>query len=144
MGPRDDDKTEGLQFVDEIKGGVIPKEFIPSIQKGFELAMKNGALAGYPMDSMKVRLFHGSFHDVDSDNLSFELAAQLGYKAAAKQAGAKIQEPIMEVVIITPDDYTGAVTGDLNKRRGIMQGMDAKAGAQEIKATFHYLNYSDM
>ncbi len=134
MGPRDDDKTEGLQFVDQIKGGVIPKEFIPSIEKGFTLAMKNGALAGYPMDSMKVRLFHGSFHDVDSDNLSFELAAQLGYKAAAKQAGAKIQEPIMEVVIITPDDYTGAVTGDLNKRRGIMQGMDAKAGAQEIKA----------
>jgi elongation factor G len=134
MGPRDDDKTEGLQFVDNIKGGVIPKEFIPSIQKGFELAMRNGALAGYQVDSMRVRLFHGSFHDVDSDNLSFELAAQLGYKAAAKQAGAKIQEPIMAVEIVTPDDYTGSVTGDLNKRRGIMQGMEAKAGAQIIKA----------
>jgi elongation factor G len=134
MGPRDDDKTEGLQFVDNIKGGVIPKEFIPSIQKGFELAMRSGALAGYQVDSMRVRLFHGSFHDVDSDNLSFELAAQMGYKAAAKQAGAKIQEPIMAVEIVTPDDYTGSVTGDLNKRRGIMQGMEAKAGAQIIKA----------
>jgi elongation factor G len=134
IGPRDDDKTEGLQWVDNIKGGIIPKEFIPSIQKGFELAMKHGCLAGFPVDSMKVRLFHGSFHDVDSDALSFEMAAQLGYKAAAKVAGAKILEPIMAVEIVSPDEYTGSVTGDLNKRRGIMQGMDTKGGAQIIKA----------
>lgn len=134
IGPRDDDKTDGLQWVDNIKGGIIPKEFIPSIQKGFELAMKNGCLAGFPVDSMKVRLFHGSFHDVDSDALSFELAAQLGYKAAAKLAGAKILEPIMAVEIVSPEEYTGSVTGDLNKRRGIMQGMDSKGGAQIIKA----------
>ena len=133
LGPREDEK-EGLEFVDQIKGGVIPKEFIPSIQKGFEEAMKNGVLAGFPMDSMKVRLFHGSFHDVDSDNLSFELAARLGYKAAAKLAGAKLLEPVMKVEVVTPDEYTGTVTGDLNKRRGIMQGMDMKGGAQIIKA----------
>lgn len=134
IGPREDDKAEGLEFVDQIKGGVIPKEFIPAIQKGFELAMSNGVLAGFPVEAMKVRLFHGSFHDVDSDSLSFELAAQLGFKSSAKSAGAKLQEPIMSVEVVTPDDYTGPVTGDLNKRRGIMQGMDSKAGAQVIKA----------
>jgi elongation factor G len=133
LGPRPDEKP-GLEFVDQIKGGVIPKEFIPSIQKGFETAMKNGPLAGYEVDSLSVRLYHGSFHDVDSDNLSFELAAIQGFKAAAKQAGAKILEPVMSVEVVTPDDYTGSVTGDLNKRRGIMQGMEAKAGAQVIKA----------
>ncbi len=133
LGPRTDEKP-GLEFIDEIKGGVIPKEFIPSVQKGFETAMKNGPLAGYEVDSLSVRLFHGSFHDVDSDNLSFELAAIQGFKAAAKQAGAKILEPIMSVEVVTPDDYTGSVTGDLNKRRGIMQGMEPKAGAQVIKA----------
>lgn len=133
IGPRTDDK-QGLEFIDNIKGGVIPKEFIPSIQKGFEQAMNNGCLAGFPMDSMSVRLFHGSFHDVDSDNLSFELAAKLGYKEAAKKCGPKLLEPIMAVEIVSPDEYTGSVTGDLNKRRGIMQGMDAKGGAQIIKA----------
>ncbi|MCP4520607.1 MAG: elongation factor G [Cytophagales bacterium] len=133
LGPRTDEKP-GLEFVDEIKGGVIPKEFIPSIQKGFETAMKNGPLAGYEVDSLRVRLYHGSFHDVDSDNLSFELAAIQGFKAAAKQAGAKILEPVMSVEVVTPDDYTGSVTGDLNKRRGIMQGMEPKAGAQVIKS----------
>lgn len=134
IGPREDAKAEGLEFVDKIKGGVIPKEFIPSIQKGFDMAMNNGVLAGFPVEAMKVTLFHGSFHDVDSDSLSFELAAQLGFKASAKSAGAKLQEPIMSVEVVTPDDYTGPVTGDLNKRRGIMQGMDAKGGAQIIKA----------
>ncbi len=133
MGPASEGK-EGLEFVDEIKGGVIPKDFIPSIQKGFELAMKNGVLAGYPLDSLRVRLFHGSFHDVDSDNLSFELAAQLGYKVAARICGPKLLEPIMNVEIVTPDEFTGTVTGDLNRRRGIMLGMDMKAGAQIIKA----------
>ncbi len=136
IGPREDDEemAPGLEFVNDIKGGVIPKEFIPSIQKGFESAMTNGPLAGYPIDRMKVRLFFGSFHDVDSDALSFELAARIGFKEAAKQARPKILEPVMAVEIVTPDEYTGPVTGDLNRRRGIMKGMDAKSGGQVIKA----------
>jgi elongation factor G len=138
LGPADADENgvvkEGLQFVDEIKGGVIPKEFIPSINKGFEAAMKNGVLAGYQLDSMKVRLYHGSFHDVDSDNLSFELAAQIGFKEAAKKAGAKILEPIMSVEVVSPEEYTGSVTGDINKRRGILEGMEMRINAQVIKA----------
>ena len=133
IGPRDDDKP-GLEFVNNIVGGVIPREFIPAVQKGFEEAMKTGALAGYPMDSMKVRLFHGSFHDVDSDSLSFELAARMGYKESAKQAGAKLMEPIMAVDVVTPDEYTGPITGDLNRRRGIMKGMDSRQGAVILKA----------
>ncbi|MEY4383009.1 MAG: hypothetical protein RI995_551 [Bacteroidota bacterium] len=133
IGPREDEKP-GLEFVNNIVGGVIPREFIPAIQKGFEEAMKNGALAGYPMDSMKVRLFHGSYHDVDSDSLSFELAARMGYKEAAKNAGAKLMEPIMAVDVVTPDDYTGPITGDLNRRRGIMKGMDSRQGAVILKA----------
>ena len=112
----------------------IPKEFIPSIQKGFNESMKNGPLAGYPIESMKVRLFHGSFHDVDSDSLSFELAARMGYKESAKQAGAKLMEPIMAVDVVTPDEYTGPITGDLNRRRGIMKGMDSRQGAVILKA----------
>jgi elongation factor G len=133
MGPREDGK-DGLEFINGIVGGVIPKEFIPSIQKGFDAAMKNGALAGFPMDSMKVRLFHGSFHDVDSDALSFEMAARLGYKEAAKAAGAKLMEPIMSVEVVTPDEYTGPITGDMNRRRGMMKGMDSKQGAVVLKA----------
>jgi elongation factor G len=133
MGPREDGK-DGLEFVNGIVGGVIPKEFIPSIQKGFDAAMKTGALAGFPMDSMKVRVFHGSFHDVDSDALSFEMAARLGYKEAAKAAGAKIMEPIMSVEVVTPDEYTGPITGDMNRRRGMMKGMDSKQGAVILKA----------
>jgi elongation factor G len=133
IGPREDDKP-GLEFVNNIVGGVIPREFIPAVQKGFEEAMKNGALAGYPMDSMKVRLFHGSYHDVDSDSLSFELAARMGYKESAKQAGAKLMEPIMAVDVVTPDEYTGPITGDLNRRRGIMKGMDSRQGAVILKA----------
>jgi elongation factor G len=133
LAPREDAKS-GLEFDNKIVGGVIPKEFIPAIQKGFEQAMKNGPLAGYPMDSMYIRLFHGSFHDVDSDALSFEMAARLGYKEAAKKAGPQLLEPIMAVEVVTPDEFTGNVTGDLNKRRGIMKGMDTKGGAQVIKA----------
>jgi len=133
LGPREDGKP-GLEFVNAIVGGVIPKEFIPAIQKGFEESMKNGSLAGYPIDSMRVRLFHGSFHDVDSDSLSFEMAARLGYKEAARSAGVKILEPIMAVEVVTPDEYTGPITGDLNRRRGMMKGMDTKAGSQVIKA----------
>jgi elongation factor G len=133
LGPREDGKP-GLEFVNAIVGGVIPREFIPSVQKGFEEAMKNGVLAGYPIDSMKVRLFHGSYHDVDSDALSFELAARIGFKEAAKNSGPKLMEPIMNVEVVTPDEYTGPITGDLNRRRGLMKGMDTKAGSQVVKA----------
>ena len=128
------EEKPGLEFVNEIKGGSIPREFFPAIEKGFKNAMSNGPLAGYPIDALKVRLFDGSFHDVDSDSLSFELAARLGFKEAAKKAGPKLLEPIMSVEVVTPDEYTGPVTGDLNRRRGIMKGMDAKSGGQVIKA----------
>lgn len=133
IGPREDGKP-GLQFDNQIVGGVIPKEFIPSIEKGFVQSMTNGPLAGYPIDSMYVRLFHGSFHNVDSDSLSFEMAARRGFKNASTNAGAQILEPIMAVEVVTPNEYTGPVTGDLNKRRGIMKGMDTKGGAQVVKA----------
>ncbi len=133
IGPRTDGK-EGLEFVNDIVGGVIPREFIPAVQKGFEQAMVNGPLAGYPIDSMRVRLFHGSYHDVDSDSLSFELAARLGFKEAARKAGPQLLEPIMSVEVLSPDEYTGSVTGDLNRRRGLMKGMDTRGGAQVIKA----------
>ncbi len=135
IGPKDEDhEQDGLQFVNKIVGGVIPKEFIPSIEKGFKEAMKNGPLAGYPLDSMKVRLFHGSFHDVDSDALSFEMAARLGFKAAASKAAPVLLEPIMSVEVVTPEEYTGSITGDLNRRRGIMKGMDTRGTATVIKA----------
>ena len=139
IGPRDDNEEgkepkTGLQFVNQIVGGTIPREFIAPIQKGFEASMSNGALAGYPLDSMKVRIFHGSFHDVDSDALSFELAAKMGFKEAARHAGSKLMEPIMHVEVLTPDEYTGPITGDLNRRRGVMRGMDSRNGAQVIKA----------
>jgi elongation factor G len=133
IGPRSDDK-EGLEFVNEIVGGAIPKEFIPSVQKGFEESMKNGPLAGYPVTSMRVRLFDGSYHDVDSDSFSFEMAARLAFKEAARKANPRIMEPIMSVEVVTPDEFTGPVTGDLNRRRGIMKGMDTKGGAQVIRA----------
>lgn len=133
IGPREDGKP-GLEFINDIVGGVIPKEFIPSVQKGFEAAMKNGPLAGYPVDSMRVRLFHGSYHEVDSDSFSFEMAASLGFKEAAKKASPKLLEPIMAVEVVTPDEFTGPITGDLNRRRGVMKGMDSKGGAQIIKA----------
>ncbi|CCH56259.1 translation elongation factor G [Fibrisoma limi BUZ 3] len=138
LGPRDPEEDgtvkPGLQFENSIVGGVIPKEFIQPVQKGFEESLKNGPLAGFPLESMKVRLFHGSYHDVDSDSLSFELAARIGFKEAARQAGPKLLEPIMAVEVITPEEYTGPITGDLNRRRGVMKGMDTKAGSQVIKA----------
>jgi len=133
LGPRDDGK-EGLLFINDIVGGVIPKEFIPAVEKGFAQAMANGPLAGYPVDGMKVRLFHGSYHDVDSDSLSFELAARLGFKEAAAKCNPQLLEPIMSVEVLTPDEFTGAVTGDLNRRRGLLKGMDTRGGAQVIKA----------
>ena len=131
LGPED---KPGLEFENDIVGGVIPREFIPAIQKGFEQSMVNGPLAGYPIDNMKVRLFHGSFHDVDSDSLSFELAARIGFREAARKCAPQLLEPIMGVEVISPDEYTGSVTGDLNRRRGIMKGMDTRGGAQVIKA----------
>ncbi len=133
LGENDEPKS-GLTFVNGIVGGKIPKEFIPAVEKGFKDAMKNGPLAGYPIDGLKVRLYDGSFHDVDSDSLSFELAARLGFKESTKKATPKLLEPIMDVEVVSPDEYTGSVTGDLNKRRGIMKGMDVKGGAQVIKA----------
>ena len=135
LGPKDEDyEQEGLQFVNQIVGGVIPKEFIPAIQKGFADAMKNGPLAGYPIDNMKVRLFHGSFHDVDSDAISFEMAARIGFKEAASKASPVLLEPVMGVEVVTPDEYTGSITGDLNRRRGIMKGMDTRGNSGVIKA----------
>ena len=137
IGPADveESKKGGLQFVDEVKGGRIPKEFIPAVQKGFTQAMVNGPLAGYVMDSMKVTLKDGSFHPVDSDALSFELAAKMGYKAAAKAAGAVILEPIMKLEVVTPEINMGDIVGDLNRRRGQVNNMDDRAGAKVIKAT---------
>jgi elongation factor G len=136
LGPKDEDvEARGLQFVNNIVGGVIPKEFIPAIEKGFKTAMVNGPLAGYPVEDMKVRLYHGSFHDVDSDSLSFELAARMGFREAAKKAGPKLMEPIMSVDVVTPDEYTGSITGDLNRRRGMMKGMDTKGTSSVVKAT---------
>ena len=135
LGPKETEPEKpGFEFENGIVGGVIPREFIAPIQKGFEEAMKQGPLAGFPVDSMKVRLYHGSFHDVDSDALSFELAARGGFREAARQAGPRLLEPIMAVEVVCPDEYTGSVTGDLNRRRGLMKGMDMKAGAQIIKA----------
>jgi len=135
MGPVDEDFVgSGLQFIDQIKGGRIPKEFIPSIEKGFAMAMKNGPLAGFEMDTMKITLKDGSFHAVDSDALSFELAAKLGYKSAAKAAGAVILEPIMKMDVVTPEDYMGDIVGDLNRRRGQVNAMDDRAGAKVVKA----------
>ncbi len=136
VGPVDPDfKEGGLQFVNEVKGGNIPKEFIPSVQKGFESAMKNGVLAGYPMDSLKVTLVDGSFHPVDSDQLSFEIAAIQAYKSACVKAGPVLMEPIMKLEVVTPEESMGDVIGDLNKRRGQVQGMDeARSGGRIVKA----------
>jgi len=139
VGPVDDDwdvkEKGGLQFVNEVKGGNIPKEFIPSIQKGFENAMKNGILGGYPMDSLKVTVLDGSFHPVDSDQLSFEIAALNAYKNACAKAKPVLMEPIMKLEVVTPEENMGDVIGDLNKRRGQVEGMDeARSGARVIKA----------
>ena len=139
VGPVDDDwdikENGGLQFVNEVKGGNIPKEFIPSIQKGFEAAMKNGILGGYPVDSLKVVVVDGSFHPVDSDQLSFEIAAQMAYKAVCAQAKPVLMEPIMKLEVVTPEENMGDVIGDLNKRRGQVEGMEeARSGARVVKA----------
>ncbi len=133
IGPADEGVT-GLQFVDEVKGGNVPKEYIPAVQKGFESAMANGALAGYTIDSMKVTLKDGSFHPVDSDQLSFEICARNGFRVAAPKAGSVIMEPVMNVEVVTPEENMGDIIGDLNKRRGQIQGMESKGTARVIKA----------
>ena len=129
-----DVEKEGLEFVNEVKGGNVPKEFIPSVEKGFKEAMKNGVLAGYPVDSLKVTLHDGSFHPVDSDQLSFELAAKMAYRAAMPKANPVILEPIMKMEAVTPEEYMGDIVGDLNRRRGQVDGMDDRNGAKVIKA----------
>ena len=134
LEPAEEGKS-GLEFISSIKGGNVPKEFVPSVEKGFKMAMKNGPLAGYEMDAMKVTLTDGSYHDVDSDQLSFELAAKLGYKAAAKAAKAVIMEPIMKLEVLTPEENMGDIVGDLNRRRGQVSDMSDRAGAKVIKAT---------
>jgi elongation factor G len=141
IGPADaewlalpENSTGGMQFVNEIFGGSIPKEFIAPIIKGFTTAMNNGVLAGYPVVDMKVVVTDGSYHDVDSDAISFELCAKQGYREAGRKAKPVLLEPIMKVEVLTPDQYMGDVTGDLNRRRGMLEGMDSRHGVQVIKA----------
>lgn len=133
--PQEDEEKTGLEFINEIKGGSIPREFVPSVEKGFKDAMKNGVLAGYPIDSMRVVLFDGSFHPVDSDQLSFELAARNAFREAVPQCGPVLLEPIMKLEVVTPEESMGDVIADLNKRRGQVNGMDDRAGAKIVNAT---------
>lgn len=137
MSPVDEDwdaVKQPLQFVNEIVGGAIPKEYIPSVQKGFETSMMNGVLAGYPLTSLKIRLIDGSFHAVDSDSLSFEIAARTAYREALPKCNPVLLEPIMKIEVLTPEESMGDVMGDLNRRRGQLQGMDTRGGAQVIRA----------
>jgi elongation factor G len=139
IGPADaewltENPGKAFQFKNDLFGGSIPKEFVPAIQKGFESSMGVGVLAGYPVVSMKVRVFDGSFHQVDSDAMSFELCAKGGFREAGRKAKPTLLEPIMRVEVVTPDQYMGDVTGDLNRRRGMLEGMDTRGNAQVIKA----------
>ncbi len=133
VGPVDEGKS-GLQFIDSVKGGNIPKEYIPSVEKGFEGAMLNGVLAGFNVEDLKVELLDGSFHPVDSDQLSFEIAARQAFRVACEKASPKLLEPIMTVEVVTPEEYMGDIIGDLNKRRGQVEGMESRAGARVVKA----------
>jgi elongation factor G len=133
VGPADAD-ANGLQFIDEVKGGNIPREYMPAIQKGFTSAMLNGPLAGYPVENLKVRLIDGSYHSVDSDSLSFEIAARVAFREATAKTKSTLMEPVMKVEVLTPDQYVGDVTGDLNRRRAIVEGVDSRRGLQVIKA----------
>lgn len=145
LSPREDG-LPGLEFVNEITGGAIPREFIPSVKKGFEEAMKTGALAGYPVQSMRIRLLDGNIHMTDSHALDFEHAAIMGFRQAASKAAPRLLEPVMSVEVTLPEEHTGAITGDLNRRRGLIKGMEMKANAQYIKAEaplsglFGYIN----
>ncbi len=133
IGPADED-VKGLQFIDEGKGGNIPKEYIPAIEKGFKNAMQNGVMAGFPLESLKVRLIDGSYHNVDSDSLSFELAAKIAFKKACKKASTVLLEPIMKLEVITPEEYLGDVVGDINRRRGHMNNVAARINLQVVNA----------
>ncbi len=132
VGPGDPESETPLQFEDSVKGGNVPKEYIPSVQKGFEKAMQSGVLAGYPLDHLKVTLLDGSFHPVDSDQLSFEVAAMQAFKKACEEASPILLEPVMKLEVVTPEDYMGDIIGDLNKRRGMVQGMDAGSNNDRI------------
>ncbi|MEG1935469.1 MAG: elongation factor G, partial [Rikenellaceae bacterium] len=134
IGPAEDNEKLGLDFKDMVKGGNIPKEFVPAVQKGFASAMANGPLAGFTVDSMKVTLLDGSFHPVDSDQLSFEICARNAFRHIAKNAGAVLMEPIMNVEVVTPEENMGDIIGDLNKRRGQIAGMESKGTARVVKA----------
>ncbi len=134
ISPQDNVEKTGLEFVNSIKGGNIPREFIPSVEKGFKESMKNGVLAGYPVDSFKVELLDGSFHAVDSDSLSFEVAAKMAYREALKKCSPILLEPIMKLEVLTPEENMGDIVGDLNRRRGMMRGMDDRAGSKVVKA----------
>lgn len=134
ISPQDNQEKTGLEFVNSIKGGNIPREFIPSVEKGFKESMKNGVMAGYPVEALKVELIDGSFHAVDSDSLSFELAAKMAYREALKKCRPILLEPIMKIEVVTPEENMGDIVGDLNRRRAIVRGMDDKAGAKVVKA----------
>ena len=133
VAPADEGQT-GLQFIDEVKGGNVPKEFIPSVEKGFKSAMANGVLAGYEVPSLKVTLKDGSFHPVDSDQLSFEICARMAFRHACPKAKPVLLEPIMSLEVVTPEDYMGDIVGDLNRRRGQVTAMDSTVGARIVKA----------
>jgi elongation factor G len=134
ISPQDDQEKTGLEFINSIKGGNIPREFIPSVEKGFKESMKNGVLAGFQVDAMKVELLDGSFHAVDSDSLSFELCAKMAYRDALKKARPVLLEPIMKMEVVTPEENMGDIVGDLNRRRGVIRGMDDRAGSKVVKA----------
>jgi elongation factor G len=134
ISPQENQEKTGLEFVNSIKGGNIPREFIPSVEKGFKESMKNGVLAGYLVDSMKVELLDGSYHNVDSDSLSFEICAKMAYREALKKCKPILLEPIMKLEVVTPEENMGDVVGDLNRRRGMMKGMDDRAGSKVVKA----------
>jgi elongation factor G len=131
--PQEDNEKRGLEFLNKIKGGNIPREFIPSVEKGFKDSMKNGVLAGFPIDSLVVELLDGSYHDVDSDALSFEICAKMAYRHALKNASPELLEPIMKVEVVTPEENMGDIVADLNKRRGQINGMDDRSGAKVVK-----------
>jgi elongation factor G len=134
ISTQDNPEKSGLEFINSIKGGNIPREFIPSVEKGFKESMKNGVLAGFPLEAMKVELIDGSYHNVDSDSLSFELCAKMAYRAALKSCAPILLEPIMNLEVVTPEENMGDVVGDLNRRRGMMKGMDDRNGAKVLKA----------
>ncbi len=134
ISPQDNEEKKGLEFINSVKGGNIPREFIPSVEKGFKESMKNGVMAGFQIEAMKVELLDGSFHAVDSDSLSFELCAKMAYRAALKNARPILLEPIMKMEVVTPEENMGDIVGDLNRRRGVIRGMDDRAGSKVVKA----------